>query len=98
MLVTMEGSPDAVVPDDMILPCTPEETPQECADTSKAGDGFTSWNVLGWGTPTELETGPNSSLLSACFPEAVKPWNAYQCFGTHLLNDVHACHKVGHQA
>ncbi|CAE7557743.1 unnamed protein product [Symbiodinium pilosum] len=94
VLVTMEGSPDAVVPDDMILPCTPEETPQECADTSKAGDGFTSWNVLGWGTPTELETGPNSSLLSACFPEAVKPWNAYQCFGTHLLNDVHACHKV----
>ena len=90
----MEGSPDAVVPADKILPCTAAETPQECADKSLAGDGFTSWNVLGWGVPTDL-TDTNSSLLAACFPEALKPWNSYQCFATHLLNNVQACHKAG---
>ena len=90
----MEGSPDAVVPGQEILPCTPAENPQKCADVSDAGDGFTSWNVLGWGVPTETQTPANSSLLSACFPVALKPWNSYQCFGTHLLHNVNACHKA----
>ncbi|OLP97782.1 hypothetical protein AK812_SmicGene19826 [Symbiodinium microadriaticum] len=94
LLVTMEGSPDAVVPEQEILPCSPEQSPQECADESSGGDGYTSWNVLGWGVPTDLQTDPNSSLLSACFPAAVKPWNSYQCFATHLLNNPNACHKV----
>jgi len=94
ILVTMEGSPDAIAPAGDILPCTREESPQKCADKSMAGDGYTSWNVLGWGVPTDVKTDPQSPLLSSCFPEALKPWNAYQCFETHLLKDVDACRSV----
>ena len=45
ILVTMEGSPDAIAPKEMILTCTAQDSPEECMKISSGGNSLTSWNV-----------------------------------------------------
>mmetsp|Transcript_93561 Transcript_93561/g.227307 ORF Transcript_93561/g.227307 Transcript_93561/m.227307 type:complete len:629 (+) Transcript_93561:148-2034(+) len=60
ILVTMEGSPDAVAKPGTakgdVLPCDNNTEPKVCR-TEYLSQGATSWNVLGWGTSTDhIET------------------------------------------
>ena len=94
VLLTVEGSPDALSPQDEILPCNFYDDPKECVQKSYAGSGYTSWNVLGWGEPTDPAGKSNSSerLLPTCFPGTLHPQNNYNCFHSQVVKDPKACH------
>ncbi|CAE8614297.1 unnamed protein product [Polarella glacialis] len=95
ILVTMEGSPDAVADPGQILVGN-----AAMSDTELVGhvsDGSTSWNVLGWGDPTPVlsrEGGCNTDSTATCTHHAMDPENSYQCWRTHLEKDPESCRST----
>lgn len=97
VLLTPEGSPDAISKPGAIL--------NDCntTDDNCTGSSLTSWNVLGWGTPTDpvehdesCTAGDNAEGPDpVCFWSTLKPENAYQCFATQLELDPKVCEHSG---
>jgi len=93
VLLTPEGSPDAVL--------RPRKILNDCNTTANncTGSSATSWNVLGWGktmdpvnrTATCDEADRSEGKGPICFWTTLRPKNAYPCFGSHLERDPKAC-------
>lgn len=85
ILVTPEGSPDAVT------------NPAFKTNNNRTGDtatSTTSWNVLGWGNPTvPIGLGPGCGDFpdSGCFESALMDSNSYPCFQTRLEMAPRSC-------
>ncbi|CAK0850732.1 unnamed protein product, partial [Prorocentrum cordatum] len=89
ILVTPEGSPDAVTYFEAKLN-------DDASDGAySVGSSATSWNVLGWGDPSPAV--PDDAICAEvpgnwqCFEKTLTEENAYPCYGTHLESLPYLC-------
>jgi dienelactone hydrolase len=90
ILLTPEGSPDALTTGKILNDCNTTGT--ECISSSA-----TSWDVLGWGNVMNpIHSGQScdpqpGAPVSQCFSSTPKPVKAYTCFGTQMDKDPTVC-------